>query len=136
MVSAAQAEYESVVREAVQIDGIESAVVFVRPSGSFDLVLAAAAGIDGPPLDRLSEAVRNPAHPITRTLADGKASFDVLPTAPGGPALRSHVPITLGGGPVPHGVLAVSHNQPLEVETRRRLEGLAKVALGSSGDGR
>ena len=42
--------------------------------------------------------VRDPAHPIARTLVDGFATFDVKPMAPGGPALRSHLPLFGQGG--------------------------------------
>ena len=134
MVSPPHADFEHVVRAAVELDGIESAVVFVLRSGASDLALAAAAGIDGPPLDRLSDAVRNPAHPIARTITDGRASFDVLPTAPGGPTLRSHLPIGVDRGAAHGAVLAVAHDQPLGPETRQLLERLATLAGSRPGD--
>src|SRR5690242_7967090 len=91
-------ELESVARSAIDVQDIESAVVFVVGPGSADLRLAAAAGIEGPALDRLVAAVRDPSHPITRTLSDDGPTFDVRPTAAGGPALRSHLPIVTHGG--------------------------------------
>jgi hypothetical protein len=87
---------QDLARRAVELDGIASAAIFVAPPGARSLELAAAAGIGGPALDRLVESVRDPEHPIARAAADGKASYDELPTAPGGPALRSHLPVTNG----------------------------------------
>ena len=53
-------DLEEVARAAQAVDGIESAAVFVAQPGSSELELAGAAGIDGPPLDGLVAAVRNP----------------------------------------------------------------------------
>src|SRR5262245_40006144 len=120
----------SIVHEALDIGGIESAALFGRPPGSTTLELAAAAGIDGPALDGLVAAVRNPGHPVARSLvADGPA-FDVLPTAPGGPALRSHLPVRAGAGGdgEPIGVLAVAHESPLGEPDRSALIDLAAAA--------
>src|SRR5262245_31902350 len=118
----------SIVHEALDIGGIESAALFGRPPGSTTLELAAAAGIDGPALDGLVAAVRNPGHPVARSLvADGPA-FDVLPTAPGGPALRSHVPVRSAGGGEAIGVLAVAHDEPLNEGDRAALVALAAAA--------
>lgn len=111
-------------------DGVVSAAIFTRPAGDPTLRLAAAAGIDGVPLQRLEDAVRNPDHPIARTLAEATATFDVRPMAPGGPALRSHLPIfdadRRTDGPI--GVLAVAHEEPLDEAARARLMLLAESA--------
>jgi hypothetical protein len=112
---------------AVRLDGVESAVIFVVLPGSDALLLGAAAGIAGPALNRLADAVQDPEHPIARTLADGRAAYDVTPTAPGGPALRSHLPIGGDGQPVT-GVLAVAHEAPLDGATRAGLESIATSA--------
>jgi hypothetical protein len=56
------------------------------------LELAAFVGLADSAVAELVAAVRNPAHPIMRTLAEPAASFDVRPMNPGGPALRSHLP--------------------------------------------
>jgi hypothetical protein len=119
-----------VVRSAIEQAGVESAVIFAFRPGSPDLELVAAAGIEGPPLQGLAAAVRNPEHPISRTVVDGAATYDVRPTAPGGPALRSHLPI-IGrdaGRRAVLGVLAVAHRQRLGADARRVLEGLAGAA--------
>ena len=90
--------------------------------------LVSPAG-DGPPLERLVDAVRNPAHPIRRTVVDQIAGFDVQPTAPGGPALRSHLPLGRDHEPgTATGVLAVAHERMLDSNARRLLEGLADAA--------
>jgi hypothetical protein len=123
-------DLERLVRTAIAEAGVESAVIFIVRPGTPAPELAAAAGIDGPPLQGLSEAVQNPAHPISRTVADGTASFDVRPTAPGGPALRSHLPIIRPDhdGGTAAGVMAVAHRQSLDADARRVLARLADTA--------
>jgi hypothetical protein len=113
---------DDVAQAAVGIGDIESAAIFVSRAGSAALELAAAAGIDGPPLDGLVAAVENPVHPIARAMHDAGPTFDVRPMNPGGPALRSHLP--LGG----RGVLAVAHDATLSAEDRATLEQLASTA--------
>ena len=127
-----QADFEEVVRSAIGIEGIHSAAVFLLPDRSSALTLAAAAGIEGPPLDRLAEAVKNPDHPISRTIVDEAATFDAIPTAPGGPALRSHLPIfaVRDGRRSAVGALAVAHDDRLDPEARASLEQLAGKAAG------
>jgi hypothetical protein len=112
--------------DAVAIDGIESAAIFLtdpaEPSG--ELRLGGAAGIAGPPLDGLVAAVGNPAHPIRRSVEDPDATFDVRPMNPGGPALRSHLPIRAADGRT-LGVLAVAHEAPMSAPSRAALATLA-----------
>lgn len=119
------------VSEAITLPGVESAAIFVAgPSG--DLELGASSGVLGPALERLVEAVKNPGHPIARTMADRVASFDATPTAPGGPALRSHLPLLIGAAdPAARrviGVLAVAHDRPLAADARASLQDLALAA--------
>ena len=123
----------AVADEALTIGDTVSAVIFVAAPGSADLELAAAAGVDGPPLDALVAAVRNPAHPVTRTLSDPGPSFDVRPMAPGGPALRSHLPLHREGGTGTDalGVLAIAHESPMPEANRRALEALAGRAAAA-----
>jgi hypothetical protein len=127
-------DLQSAVDAAVGLDGIESAAIYVVERGSPGpptLRLGAAAGIAGPALERLSEAVVNPEHPIARTSVDGLAAFDVLPTAPGGPALRSHLPITARSDIRILGVLAVAHDRSLDAQTREALDLLATSAASA-----
>jgi hypothetical protein len=113
-----------IVRSALTVEGVESAAIFISRAGSLELELAAAAGIEGPPLDGLVAAVRHPDHPIARAVHDPGPTFDVRPMSPGGPALRSHLP--LGG----LAVLAVAHDRALSSDARSTLERLAASATG------
>jgi hypothetical protein len=63
-----------------------------------------------------------PAHPIARAMTDADATYDVRPMNPGGPALRSHLP--LGG----LGVLALAHDASLSPDARERLGPLVAAA--------
>jgi hypothetical protein len=96
-------------------------------SGSLELI--AAAGIEGPPLDGLVAAVQNPAHPVARAVSDPGPTFDVRPMNPGGPALRSHLPLrTVARGGVTLGVLALAHESPLGDPERAQVTELAARA--------
>lgn len=111
--------------EAQSIDAIASAAIFITRPGSDELELRAAAGIDGQALAGLEAAVRDPSHPVARALHDSSPTYDVKPMNPGGPALRSHLP--LDG----LGVLAVSHDRPLTADARVRLEAVADSAMSA-----
>jgi hypothetical protein len=115
-------DLDGVAQAALDVGDVESAAIFTRRDSSSPLALAAAAGIEGPPLDGLVAAVENPLHPITRAADDAGPTFDVQPMNPGGPALRSHLP--LGG----LGVLAVAHNAGLGADERAMLQRLAATA--------
>jgi hypothetical protein len=117
-------------RSAVGIDGIQSAAVFrvIRGGADPGLVLVGAAGIDGPPLDGLIAAVANPAHPIRRAVTDAGPTFDVAPLNPGGPRLRSHLPVRAPDGTT-RGVLAVAHDAALDGAARSALETLADTVI-------
>jgi GAF domain-containing protein len=108
---------------------IESAVIVVadRPGG---LVIVASVGLGDPAIAGLAEALRDPGHPIAKTVVDPVLSFDVPPTRPGGPALRSHLPLTVtrDGTTTVLGVLALAHHRPLDAESRRLLEATADLA--------
>jgi hypothetical protein len=123
----------AIAQEALTVGDTVSAVIFVVGPGSTELELAAAAGVEGPPLDGLVAAVRNPDHPVTRTLSDPGPSFDVQPMAPGGPALRSHLPLRPGSdaGTAAIGVLAIAHESPIREENRQRLVALAGRAAAA-----
>ena len=116
--------------EAVAIADIQSAAIFVARQGSAELDLGGVAGIAGPPLDGLRAAVLDPNHPIRRTMGDDGPTFDVRPMAPGGPALRSHLPLVADrdGRRANVGVLAVAHDRPLEAGARAALVALADRA--------
>jgi hypothetical protein len=122
-------EHSTPAAEAILSDlaarlGIDSAVV-VLPSGpSGDLAVSASVGLPDPALNGLMAAMRDPGHPIARTFRDPVATWDVPPTRPGGPALRSHVALTneRGGAHSVVGVLALAYEEPLEAEARHDIE--------------
>jgi hypothetical protein len=116
----------AVVQEAVAVEDIESAAIFVV-SGNGALQLVAAAGIEGAPLEALKEAVLDPAHPVTQALGADGPTFDVYPMNPGGPRLRSHLPFRNDNGE-PAGVLALAHDIALQDPQRQLLFLLAERA--------
>ena len=129
---------------AISEDEIASVAIFLVPAGDGpgpasereselqpELRLAAAAGIAGPPLEGLVAAVRDPRHPIRRSLRDAGPTWDVAPLNPGGPVLRSHLPLRSRDASTDApalGVLALAHEVALTAGARRRLEGLARQA--------
>ena len=123
-----------IAQEALTIGDTASAVIFTVAPGSSDLELAAAAGVEGPPLDGLVAAVRNPAHPVTRRWSDAGPSFDVRPTAPGGPALRSHIPLRPSAG-VGRGFVALAHESSLNEANRRHWPGRRAASAVATPDG-
>jgi diguanylate cyclase (GGDEF)-like protein len=115
--------------------GARSAVILGQDPDRPTIEPVASFGLDDATLQALTTAVAElPEHPIRRAIADGAAAFDVQPVRPGGPALRSHLPLVVKRDAVdlPLGVLAIAHDQPLD-ESRRRIAtavaGLAAVAL-------
>ena len=121
---------DTLARDALAIGDIQSAAIFLVTPGSLALELAAAAGIEGPAIDGLVNAVRDPAHPVARAVHDDGPTFDIPPVNPGGPKLRSHLPLIASrdGTRVVGGVLAVAHDAPLAAADRQRLVELADVA--------
>ena len=112
----------------------ESAAILVVNREPDGLEIAASFGLSDAAAAGLATAVRKPGHPIARTVAAAVATFDVQPTAPGGPALRSHLPlvITRDGSDVVLGVLALAHDRPIDPELRSLLlagADLAAVAI-------
>jgi hypothetical protein len=126
---------DDVAQAAMAVPGIESVAIFVRRPGTDGLDLGAAAGVAGIALERLVAAVQDPSHPVARTVLENVASFDVAPMAPGGPALRSHIPVSARGeGPTDAaGVLAVAHDVPLDGGARDRLVEIAGEAAAALG---
>jgi len=116
---------DAVAREALTIGDVQSAAIFaVGAAGALEL--AGAAGIEGAPLAGLVAAVQQPGHPVARAVDDPGPTFDVTPMNPGGPSLRSHLPLRADGDAAHTvGVLALAHDQPLGPADRERA-----VALG------
>jgi hypothetical protein len=132
------ADLDAAAERAISLADIGSAAIFVARPDSAELELGGVAGIDGPALDGLRAAVRNPDHPIRRSMLDVGPTFDVQPMNPGGPALRSHLPLFafVGGRLTAVGVLAVAHDQPLDPAARDDLEALAMRAATLAASGR
>lgn len=108
---------------------IESAVIVVVDEPD-RLRMVASTGLPEPALAGLAEALRNPGHPIARTVREPISTFDVLPTVPGGPALRSHLPLTVtrNGAETVLGVLALAHHRPLDRDSRLLIQAAADLA--------
>jgi hypothetical protein len=109
---------------------IESAAVVVADGRSDQPVIIAASGLGEPARAGLNAGLRNQSHPVVKTLSESVATFDVLPSQPGGPALRSHLPlsVTRDGTTRVLGVLALAHHRPLDAEARRLVEAAADLA--------
>jgi hypothetical protein len=109
---------------------IESAAIVAPDPSSGHLVIVSSIGLGEPAIAGLTQALGDPDHPIARTLGDPAPTFDVLPTRPGGPALRSHLPLIVArnGSDVVLGVLALAHHHPIEVDARQLLVAAADLA--------
>jgi GAF domain len=104
---------------ATQCD-LQSAAIVIVDRQHDRLKVVATFGLGDAAATGLSEAISHPGHPIAKTVAAPVASFDVLPTVPGGPALRSHLPLIVrrDGTDTVLGVLALAHDRPIDPETR------------------
>jgi hypothetical protein len=113
-----------------RVAGAGSAVIVIAGEHGDGLQFAASFGLEGAARAGLAAAIHDPRHPIARTAATGRAGFDVLPTAPGGPALRSHLPlvVTRGGTDTVLGVLALAHERPIPPSVRPVLQAGADLA--------
>jgi GAF domain-containing protein len=105
-----------------------AAIIVAGQDGGLEI--AATFGLDDAATAGLAGAIRRPTHPIARTLETLTPTFDVLPTVPGGPALRSHLPliVTRDGNDMVLGVLALAHDRPIDPETRPILQAAADLA--------
>ena len=110
--------------------GIGSAAIVAERRQGAGLEIIAAFGLDDRAAAGLSDAITHSTHPIARTFAARQATYDVAPVNPGGPALRSHLPliVTRGGTETVLGVLALAHEDPLDEAARPILEAVADLA--------
>ena len=110
--------------------GIGSAAVVVPGGPSDGLEIAASIGLDDGAAAGLTAAMRLPDHPVARTFTRPAATYDVRPMNPGGPALRTHLPMVVrrGGADRVVGVLALAYDRPIEADTRPVLEAVADLA--------
>jgi hypothetical protein len=107
--------------------GAGSGAILIADGPTSELRIVVSIGLGAEAAAGLTAAVRNPAHAVARTFATAETGFDVLPAAPGGPALRSHLPLVVGSdrGDQVVGVLALAHDRPIEV-------GLRPIALATA----
>jgi GAF domain-containing protein len=113
---------------AKQLD-VESAVVVVVDEPD-RLRIVASTGLGEAAVTGLAEALHNSGHPIARTVREPVPTFDVQPTVPGGPALRSHLPLAVSrdGSEAVLGVLALAHHRSLDADARLLIEAAADLA--------
>jgi hypothetical protein len=113
-----------------QAFGIGSAAIVVRRGDGVVLDIVASFGLDERAAAGLSEAVARPTHPIPRTFAEPEPTYDVTPVNPGGPELRSHLPliVTRGGTQNVVGVLALAHDASIDTASRPVVEAVADLA--------
>jgi GAF domain-containing protein len=110
--------------------GATSGAIFDRDGATGDLRIVASLGLDEDGAAGLTAAVRNPAHAVARTAATAEAGFDVLPGNPGGPRLRTHLPLVVGPDAAREviGVLALAHDEPIESSLRPVVGAVADLA--------
>lgn len=110
--------------------GVGSAVIVARRGEGARLEVVASFGLDEKAAAGLSEAIARPTHPIARTFAEPTSTYDVTPVNPGGPKLRSHLPLIVSRGDTETvlGVLALAHEGPIDAEDRPVLEAVADLA--------
>ena len=118
--------------------GVQSAAIVIPGERPDEPQIVATFGLDDGARAGLTEAMRRPTHPVTRTFGELTPTYDVTPTVPGGPALRSHLPlvVTRAGTASVLGVLALAHDDPIDPATKPILEataGLAAVAIEHGG---
>jgi hypothetical protein len=109
---------------------VASAVITIVTEEPDHLAIVASVGLADAAVGGLAAAVRDPGHPIARTVATPVSSFDVSPTRPGGPALRSHLPLTVtrDGSDIVLGVLALAHDRPIDPAMRPLVQASADLA--------
>jgi GAF domain-containing protein len=120
---------DEVLAVAAHLSGSVSAAVFLVEDQPDHLALAATYDLAEPAAGALAEAVRKPEHPVTRTATTAIAGWNVRPRAPGGPALRSHLPLTAASGSRDRvvGVVALAHQEPLTPDLQPVVEAAARL---------
>jgi hypothetical protein len=114
---------------ATPLEILSAAIVTGAATGERPEIVA-SFGLEGAAAAGLASAIQDPGHPIRRTVGEPVATFDVLPMAPGGPALRSHLPLVVrrDGRDTVVGVLALAHDRPIGVGSRAVVGAAADLA--------
>ncbi len=109
---------------------VGSAVIVAKRGDGAGLEIVASFGLDERAAAGLSEAITRPTHPIARTFAEPTPTYDVTPVNPGGPKLRSHLPLVISrdGSEKVLAVLALAHEDAIDAESRPVLEAVADLA--------
>jgi hypothetical protein len=104
---------DSILTDLAASTSAGSAAIFADNPGDGELRIVASLGLGVEAEAGLAAAVHNPGHAVARTFATGETGFDVLPGAPGGPTLRSHLPLIVSrdGAETVIGVLALAHDR-------------------------
>jgi hypothetical protein len=112
------------------VTGSASGAILSPDGTTNELGIVASVGLGADAAAGLVAAVRNPAHAVARTFASPETAFDVPPANPGGPALRSHLPLVVGRAGTERvvGVLALAHDQPIDPALRPLVVGVADLA--------
>ena len=102
--------------------------IVVRDGSGNGLEIVASYGLDAAATAGLAEAMQRPTHPVTMTFEATAPTYDVAPMNPGGPRLRSHLPLIVTRGRTPRvlGVLALAHDDEIAPE--------AKPIIGAAAD--
>ena len=108
--------------------GVASAAIVVRDGSGTGLEIVASYGLDDAAAAGLAEAMQRPTHPVTMTFEATAPTYDVAPMNPGGPRLRSHLPLVVTRGRRPRvlGVLALAHDDEIAPD--------AKPIIGAAAD--
>jgi hypothetical protein len=135
-----EATLHALLARIAQRSEIGSAVIVIPTPESEGYVIAASFGLDAAAVDGLTGAMARPGHPIVRTFAESSPTYDVMPINPGGPALRSHLPLVVrrNEADLVVGVLALAHDKPIEADVRADIEAvshLAALAIDRAGAG-
>ena len=117
-------------RAVARAFGVGSAAIIAGRGNGARLEVVASFGLDEKAAAGLSEAIARPTHPIARTFAEPTPTYDVTPVNPGGPALRTHLPLIVirHGSETVLGVLALAHEDPIEADDRPILQAVADLA--------
>ena len=109
---------------------VGSAAVVVPGAAADSFEIVASLGLDAAAAAGLTAAMRQPVHPVVRTFSDAAATYYVTPMNPGGPALRSHLPLVIRRDGVDRivGVLALAYDRPIDPDGKPTLEAVADLA--------
>ena len=108
--------------------GIASAAIVIRDGSGLEIV--ASYGLDAAAAAGLAEAMQRPSHPVTMTFEATGPTYDVAPMNPGGPRLRSHLPLIVTRGRTPRvlGVLALAHDDEIAPDAKPIIGAVADLA--------